>query len=197
LLAKRARAEAWEARLSDAFEERRKSGGRVFALTGGIGSGKSAVARILREEGIPVVDADALARAVVQAGSPALEEIVEAFGARMLTPGGDIDRARLGALVFSDETARKRLNAIVHPRVRDAARAQFTDLRGAGHPWICYEIPLLFETGQEANFRPVIVVSAPEQRVVERIVARDGVNEFDARARISAQIPLAEKVKRA
>lgn len=170
---------------------------RVFGVTGGIGSGKSRVAALLRARGVPVVDADELAREVVAPGSAGLSEVVSAFGPEVLGPDGALDRKRLGALVFSDETARKRLNAITHPRVRALSQARFTELAQRGATLVAYDVPLLFEAGLDAVLRPVVVVAASEPTQLARIVARDGLSEAEARARIQAQLPMDEKRRRA
>jgi dephospho-CoA kinase len=169
----------------------------VFGLTGGIGSGKSSVAALLRDRGVPVVDADELAREVVMPQSPGLAEIVRVFGAQMLGPDGDLDRKRLGALVFSDAAARKRLNAITHPLVRALSQRRFAELAQQGVTLAAYDVPLLFEVGLDAVLRPIVVVTASEAAQLERIMARDGLTETEARSRIAAQLPLAEKQRRA
>jgi len=170
---------------------------RVFGLTGGIGSGKSSVAALLRERGVPVVDADELARTVVAPGSTGLAQLVAAFGSEILAPDGSLDRKQLGARVFSDAEARKRLNAITHPLVKKLAQERFTELERQGVTLAAYDVPLLFEVGLEAALRPVVVVSASEATQLRRVVLRDGLDEEAVRARISAQLPLAEKTKRA
>ena len=170
---------------------------RVFGLTGGIGSGKSSVAALLRERGVPVVDADELARTVVAPGSTGLAQLVAAFGSEILAPDGSLDRKQLGARVFSDAEARKRLNAITHPLVKKLAQERFTELEGQGVTLAAYDVPLLFEVGLEAALRPVVVVSASEATQLKRVALRDGLDEEAVRARISAQLPLAEKTKRA
>jgi len=172
-------------------------GSLVFALTGGIGCGKSTVARLWKDAGLAIVDADSLAKEVVATGSAGLERVAHAFGPGVLTPNGELDRAALGQLVFGDAEARARLEAWVHPLIRGAAEARFAALERAGERLICYEIPLLFETGQAERFRPVIVVDAPDELRVERITERDGLTSESARQRVAAQWPLAEKVKRA
>lgn len=169
----------------------------VFGITGGIGSGKSRVAALLRERGVPIVDADELAREVVAPGSPGLAEIAEEFGAGVLAPDGTLDRKRLAALVFSNETARNRLNAITHPKVRALSRARFAELARQGASLAGYDVPLLFEAGLEAALRPIVVVAASEATQVARVMARDGATEAEARARIAAQLPMAEKRQRA
>lgn len=169
----------------------------VFALTGGIGSGKSTVARIWRERGLPVVDADELARRVVDPGSTGLRELVEHFGEEVLHEDGGLHRAKLAERVFGDEAARARLNRLLHPRIRDEAERRFAALRDAGEPLVCYEIPLLFEIGQADKFRPVVVVHAPLELRVERARLRDGTDSAAIRRRVEAQIPLEQKVERA
>ncbi len=173
------------------------SGTLVFALTGGIGSGKSTVARLWRDAGLALVDADSLAREVVAAGSAGLERVAHAFGPTVLTQNGELDRTALGQLVFRDSDARTKLEGLLHPLIRSAAEARFAALEQAGERLICYEIPLLFETGQAERFRPVIVVDASDALRVERVSQRDGLTAESALQRIAAQWPLAEKVKRA
>ena len=167
----------------------------VFGLTGGIGSGKSTVATHLRARGVPVIDADVLAREVVAKGSEGLAEIVATFGAEVLAEDGELDRPKLAARVFGDEDARRKLNAITHPRVRDLALARVAEHGAAGEPLVCYEVPLLVETGLADALRPLVVVSVSEATQIARTMARDGMTEAEARARIAAQMPLAEKEK--
>lgn len=166
----------------------------LFGLTGGIGSGKSAVAARLRQNGVPVIDADALAREVVKSGTPGLAAIVATFGEHVLLPDGELDRKRLASEVFADEDKRRRLNAIVHPLVTAATFARASELAAEGHPLACYEAALIVENGAADSFRPLIVVAAPEDVQVERAVRRDGANPDEVRARIRAQMPLAKKV---
>lgn len=169
----------------------------VFGLTGGIGSGKSTVANFWRSQGLAVVDADQLAREVVAPGAPALAEIERAFGPEVLDSKGALDRSRLGAIVFGDPAARQRLESIVHPRVRQAAQARWNALAAEGRRLACYEVPLLFETGQEDSYRPVVVVQVSPHTQLERVLARDGLGPAAAQARVDAQIPLATKAARA
>jgi dephospho-CoA kinase len=169
----------------------------VFGLTGGIGSGKSTAAALLRERGVPIVDADELAREAVAPGSPGLAEVQAAFGPQILAPDGSLDRKQLGALVFADAEARSRLNAITHPIVRRLSQERFRALDEQGVALAGYDVPLLFEVGLDSVLRPVVVVTARETTQVERILARDGITEQAARARITAQLPLGEKQKRA
>ncbi len=170
---------------------------KVFGLTGGIGSGKSTVAALLRERGVPVVDADELAREAVAPGSDGLAQVVDAFGGELLGPDGALDRKQLAARVFSDEAARKRLNGITHPIVRRLSQERFAALGEAGVPLAAYDVPLLFEVGLDAVLRPVVLVAVSESTQVERVLSRGGLTEDEARARIAAQLPLAAKKERA
>jgi dephospho-CoA kinase len=170
---------------------------RVFGLTGGIGSGKSTVARRLRARGLPIVNADELARDVVTPESVGLARIVDYFGSSVLNALGELDRGRLAAIVFSDPEARRALDSIVHPLVRKLAGEHFAALAEHGELLACYEVPLLYEVGLERTFSPVVVVNAPEALRRQRLAARDGLDASALDARIAAQMPLAEKVKRA
>ena len=167
---------------------------RVIGLTGGIGSGKSAVARMFHELGAEVIDADQVARDVVEPGQPALSEIVAAFGADVLGPDGRLERKRLGARVFGDAEARRKLNAITHPRIGAETARRIEALAARGVSVVLYEAALLVENGLQAGLGGLIVVSAPEAAQVARVVARDGLSEAEARARLAAQLPLATKV---
>ncbi len=167
----------------------------LFGLTGGIASGKSQVARRFRERGVPVIDADQLAREVVLPGSPGLAEVVSAFGAEVLSQDGTLDRKKMGALIFSDESKRALLNGILHPRIGALGVQRAQELAEAGHELVGYEAALLVENGLSNAFRPLVVVAAPASIQAERTAARDGVTEAEALARIQAQIPLDEKVR--
>lgn len=169
----------------------------TFALTGGIGSGKSLVGRHFVARNVPVVDADALARQAVVAGSSALAEIVERFGSDVVAPDGSLDRAALGRVVFDDAAARRDLEAIVHPRVRDLLHAKLRELDQQGRAAACYEVPLLYEAGLDAQFSPVVVVVASEPVRIARVMARDGCTENDVRKRMASQWPLQRKASRA
>ena len=161
-------------------------------LTGGIGAGKSTVARALAGLGAVVVDADVLARRVVEPGSPGLGAVVEAFGAQVLAADGALDRPALGRLVFADADARATLNAILHPRI-----ATLTAHEVAAAPAdavVVHDVPLLVENGLGANYHLVLVVMAPETERLRRIVADRGMTEDEARARIAAQASDADRV---
>lgn len=170
---------------------------KVFGLTGGIGSGKSTTAGFFRERGVPIVDADELAREAVAPGSAGLAQVVEAFGPQILGADGGLDRKQLGSQVFADAEARKRLNAITHPIVRQLSQERFAALDRQGVTLAGYDVPLLFEVGLDAVLRPIVVVVAREAVQLERIVERDGLSEAAARERMAAQMPLGEKQKRA
>ena len=172
-------------------------GVRLVGLTGGIASGKSTFAALLRARGVPVVDADALARAVVSPGSPGLARVVEAFGPQALRPDGSLDRRWLGARVFADPAERRRLVAITHPAVREELSRALADLASAGHALALYDVPLLYETGLEGAVDCVVVVWTPRAVQVERLMRRDGLSEAEAEARLEAQLSLDEKASRA
>jgi dephospho-CoA kinase len=170
---------------------------RVVGLTGGIATGKSTFAEALRARGVPVVDADALARVVVGPGSPALAEIARTFGPNVLGAGGALDRKRLGALVFADPKKRRRLEAITHPAIRQLMLAETARLAAAGHPLAFYEAPLLYEVGLDGVVDAVVVVYAPVEVQRARLAARDGVSPAEAEARLAAQWPIDQKAARA
>lgn len=161
-------------------------------LTGGVASGKSTVSAMLRDLGAVVVDADALAREVVEPGSPGLDAVVAEFGSEVLTEDGRLDRAKLGALVFADPTRRAALEAIVHPLVR--ARAAEIEQAAPARVLVVHDIPLLVETGQAASFDAVVVIDVPEEVQVERAVRERGWTEPEARARVEAQASRSERL---
>ena len=154
-------------------------------LTGGVASGKSTVAALLRELGAVVVDSDVLAREVVEPGTPGLAAVVEAFGPGVLTADGALDRPALGAVVFGDEAARRRLEAILHPLIR--ARAAELEAAAPEGTVVVHDIPLLVETGQADRFDAVLVVDVPVETQVERMVRDRGMSREDALARVAAQ----------
>jgi dephospho-CoA kinase len=166
----------------------------LFGLTGGIASGKSTVASRLRARGVPVIDADELARDVVAPGTGGLRAIVEAFGAGVLDPTGTLDRKGLARVAFASDEARRVLNAITHPRIAQRTAERAAALGDAGEPLACYEAALLVENGVADMFRPLVVVACPERVQIERIRTRDDASRDDAMARIRAQKPLPEKI---
>lgn len=169
----------------------------VYGLTGGIGSGKSAAAEMFEERGIPVVSADELSRIVVTPGSEGLGAVVAAFGEGVLDAGGELNRRKLGAIVFKDPAQRQRLEAILHPRIRDRFQDVLATLAAAGHNLVIYEVPLLFETGLDRQVKAVILVSAPEAQRIARVMARDRLTEAEVRARLAAQMDDATRRARA
>ena len=170
---------------------------RLLGLTGGIATGKSTFAEALRARGVPVVDADALARAAVAPGAPALAEIARTFGPGVLSPDGGLDRKKMAAIVFSDPDARRRLEAITHPAVRRAMADETARLAAAGHDLAFYDTPLLFEVGLDAAVDAVVVVWAPPAVQRVRLASRDGLGTAEADARLAAQLPVDEKAARA
>lgn len=166
----------------------------IVGLTGGIASGKSAVARVLRELGVGIVDADRVAREVVEPGSEGLAAIVAAFGLEVLNAQGGLDRERVAARVFRDPEARKVLNAITHPRIAAQSAEQLAALAATDTPYVVYDAPLLVEVGAHRGLDALIVVAAEREAQIARAVARDGMTRAEAERRIAAQLPLADKV---
>ena len=158
----------------------------LIGLTGGIGSGKSAVSRCFERLGVPVIDADQVAREVVEPGQPALAEIAATFGADLIHADGGLDRTRLRERVFADPDARRRLEAILHPRIRARMREQLAALP-AGTPYAVFVIPLLFETGQRDLVDRVLIVEAAEPIRIARVTRRDHAPEEQVRRIMSAQ----------
>jgi dephospho-CoA kinase len=169
-------------------------GGFHIGLTGGIASGKSTVARILSELGAEVIDADQVARDLVEPGQPALEEIAAAFGREVLDEAGRLDRKKLGAIVFADEGKRRRLNGILHPRIGAETGRRVADAAARGVPVVVYEAALLVENRIHQMLDGLIVVAAPPADQLARIRARDQLDDEEARRRIAAQAPLEEKI---
>ena len=170
---------------------------RVVGLTGGIACGKTTVSDVLRGLGVPIVDADRIARDVVEPGSPVLDAIAREFGPGVLGPDGRLDRAALGRLVFGDAAARARLNALTHPAIRERSGAALAEAAARGAPIAVYDAALILENGLGGAVDALVVVAIPEPLQIERLVARDGITRDEALARIRAQMPLAEKVARA
>lgn len=166
----------------------------TVGLTGGIASGKSTVARILSTLGAAVVDADALAREVVMPGTDALREIVDTFGVSVLNDAGELDRKRLGTIVFGDAAARARLNAITHPRIAALSAQRLAALQDSTAAYLVYEAALLVEGGLHHAMAALIVVTSEAETQALRVQARDGLSPDEASARIEAQMPAEKKV---
>jgi dephospho-CoA kinase len=167
------------------------------AVTGGIGTGKSVVLSEFAGCGAPVIDADALVHDALLAGSPAVADVRSRFGEAVITALGDVDRARLGTIVFQDGQARRDLEAILHPVVYRAIEAWMRTQEASGAMVAVAEIPLLYETGREGDFDCVVVTACDGEEQVRRAVGRSGLSDADARRRIASQWPLADKVRRA
>ena len=166
----------------------------ILGLTGGIGSGKSAASAYFRNQGIVVVDADIVAREVVEPGQPALLAIKQRYGSEALHDDGTLNRAWLRAKVFAEPDERKLLESQTHPRIRDSIIAQ---LKAATSPYAILESPLLFESGQSELVARTLVIDVPEEIQVERASSRDGNEEEQIRRIIAAQIPRSERLQRA
>ncbi|WP_108446571.1 dephospho-CoA kinase [Halomonas denitrificans] len=169
----------------------------IIGVTGGIASGKSTVARAFAALGIPWVDADDVAREIVEPGEPALDEIAAHFGAAVITADGRLDRRALREVVFADEAQRHRLEAITHPRIRERLTAHLARLEARSAPYVLLVSPLLFESGQAALVDRCLVIDVPEAVQIARTAARDDVDEAQARAIVAAQMPRRERLARA
>jgi dephospho-CoA kinase len=169
---------------------------RLIGLTGGIATGKSTFAAALRQLGFPVIDADQLARQVVEPGTTAHAAIAVAFPG-VIDQAGRLDRKALAGRVFGQEAERRRLEAITHPAIRAAMGAESTRLEAAGHDLVFYDTPLLYEVGLDQAMALVVVVWAPRQAQLRRLAARDGLTVAEAEARLAAQLPVDEKAARA
>jgi len=169
---------------------------RTIGLTGGIGSGKSAVSDILRDLGALVIDADAVAHEVYRPGTDGWREVVEAFGSEIAGPSGEIDRGKLAGIVFGDAAQLERLNRIVHPRTRDLVAERLGRAEESGEAAVVVEAPLLFEAGWEEMFDEVWVVSAPEETAVARVVEARGTDAESVRSRMRAQMSNEDRLSR-
>ena len=163
-------------------------------LTGGIGSGKSTVSALLASYGAVVLDADAMARQVLEVGTPGLAEVVDTFGAEVLRPDGTLDREQLGRRVFADPEQLARLNAIVHPKVGERYAELVAEAEVSGARVVVHDVPLLVENGLQDRYDAVVVVAASPQRQLDRLVRQRGMPEDDARARIGAQAALEDRL---
>ncbi|WP_203361511.1 dephospho-CoA kinase [Bacillus sp. REN10] len=169
----------------------------IIGLTGGIASGKSTVSQMLKEKGFAIVDADVAARAVVEPGQPALQQIVETFGEEILQTDGTLDRLKLGQRIFNHEEERKKLNDIIHPAVRQFMLAEKEEAIQAGSKTIIMDIPLLFESQLTWMVEKVIVVYVNEETQLHRLMARNGFDEVTAKSRIASQLSLRDKATQA
>ncbi len=168
---------------------------KVFGLTGGIGMGKSTAARCFSEQGVPVVDTDDLAREIVQPGEPALQEIRDAFGPTVINATGGLLRSELAKIVFADDPARRRLEQILHPRIRALWKARVQAWEKDGISKSCVVIPLLFETGAEADLDWVVCVACTVETQAARLAQR-GWSAGEIQARLASQLSIHEKIAR-
>jgi dephospho-CoA kinase len=165
----------------------------IIGLTGGIASGKSTVATMLKDLDIPIIDADEEARVAVEPGKEAYTKIVAHFGEEIISEDGSIDRAKLGAIIFHNKEKRNLLNSIVHPAVREQMLEKKEHYKQQGYLYIVMDIPLLFESQLTAMVDKVIVVYVDEDIQLKRLMQRNGFTEVEAKARIASQMPLREK----
>lgn len=166
---------------------------RTIGLTGGIGSGKSTVTALLRRRGVPVLDADQIVRDLERPGAEGLRRLVEAFGPGILQPSGELDRGALGRLVFADREARRQVEAILHPLVRERMAAAQADAAARGAPVVVHDIPLLFEARDPSGFDATVLVYAPPEVQRRRLIEQRGMTPADVDARMRAQLPMEEK----
>ncbi len=168
-----------------------------IGLTGGIATGKSTVSAILRDLGRSVIDADVLARDVVRPGSPGLGEIIKTFGGNVLTPNGELDRKKLGEIVFSDEHKREQLEAILHPLIEEKRAEARRALERQGCELAFYDVPLLFEKNLQDEFDATVLVYAHRDLQAKRLRERSGMSDDEISRRLGAQLPIDEKLPRA
>ncbi|MDN5826628.1 MAG: dephospho-CoA kinase [Corynebacterium casei] len=162
---------------------------KIIGLTGGIGSGKSTVAQLFVEEGFPLIDADVIAREVVAAGQPALQELADVFGADILEPSGELNRQLLAQRAFVDRETTDKLNAITHPRIQQRTQELFDAYREKDVEAVIYDMPLLVDNGLDRAMDWVIVVDVAAEERIRRLVEYRGLEEEDAQRRVKAQIP--------
>lgn len=170
---------------------------RWIGLTGGIATGKSSVAQLLREHGIPVVDADEVARLVVEKGTRGLEQVVMEFGEKVIRDDGKLDRGELGRMVFQDPKKLAALEGILHPLIRAHVDQEKKDLEARGHELAVYDVPLLFEKKMEPMFESIIVVHCKPEQQIERLMKRMRLSKAEALARIAQQLRLEDKITKA
>jgi dephospho-CoA kinase len=164
----------------------------IIGLTGSIASGKSTIAEMIQAYEIPIVDGDVIARQVVEKGSPTLQKIVEAFGAIVLTEDGELNRPKLGEMIFSNEAKRQQLNSIIHPAIREEMLRQ-RDAYVAQGKHVVMDIPLLFESKLQHFVEKILVVTVSLEVQLERLMQRNNLTEEEAKMRIASQLPLSEK----
>jgi dephospho-CoA kinase len=164
-----------------------------IGLTGGIGTGKSTVSQLLRADGYDVIDADVLAREVVQSGTPGFDEVVKLFGRETIGPDGQLDRKQIARIVFTNSSKLKSLESIIHPRVRVRVAQIRSELEARGRRFVFYDVPLLFEKQMQSQFDRTVVVTATPDQQLARLMLRDGLTQAEAQSRLAAQLPIEEK----
>jgi dephospho-CoA kinase len=169
----------------------------LICITGGIASGKSTVSEIIKKEGLPVIDTDEVYHSIVKKGGSVYNKIVEYFGKEILAKNGEIDRRKLGSIVFSSSEKRKKLNHLTHPEIIKKTFEEVNKLIEKGEKVIFVVIPLLFEAGDPSFFKQIWVVYCSEETQIKRLKKRDNLTDEDAKQRIKSQIPLKEKIKKA
>ncbi len=168
-----------------------------LGLTGGIGSGKSTVAEILHSRNIPVIDADKVTHHIMSRGNSAYDPIIEHFGTSILGSDQEIDRKKLGQIVFSNQAQLRKLESIIHPKVRDEVLRRRSELSAKNHQFAVYDVPLLYEKNMESMFDDVILVYCTEEQQIERVQKRNNLSKEQVELRIEQQLPIDEKRKRA
>jgi dephospho-CoA kinase len=171
----------------------RASGVRVIGLTGGIATGKSSVGSFFQKKGVEVIDADQLSREAVKPGNPIIERISALFGDAVVAPDGTLDRKRVGALVFSDSSRRRQLEAIIHPEIKRLAEERIAQAAADGRRIVFYMAPLLIEANATDRVDEIWVVSIRPEIQIKRLMVRDGISRDDALRIINSQMPLADK----
>jgi dephospho-CoA kinase len=170
---------------------------RLIGVTGGIATGKSTVDRMLAARGAEVIDADELARDAVRPGEATLEQVARRFGRGVIRHDGRLDRSRLGEIVFADDESRRDLERITHPRIIELMQERIAGALAGPAPLVAVDVPLLFENDRAAMFEGVLLIYAPQDVQIQRLRARNGLDETAARQRLAAQLPIDEKRDRA
>jgi dephospho-CoA kinase len=165
-----------------------------FGITGGLGSGKSTVSRMLLQRGVPVLDADKIAKEVVEVGSPGLQQIIRDFGPGVLNSQGGLDRLKMAQIVFGDPERLKQLETIVHPLVQQAVRERRQWLEDQGSEFAFYDVPLLFEKNLQRDFDGILVVACSEEHQIQRLKKRNNWSDGEIQQRLKSQIPLSQKI---
>ena len=166
---------------------------KIIGLTGGIASGKSTVSKMFKEREIPVIDTDQIAKTLLNEDKDIYKEILKTFGEDVLTPNQEINRNKLAQIIFKDKEKRKKLNAIIHPKVKEITLHETTHLKDLKQPLIVLDVPLLFEADFDSVCDVTIVVYARKKDQISRLLSREGIDEAYAKQKISAQMPLSKK----